>query len=140
MSADDFGGDVVGGAPDFAGLGAFAFEAGEAEVGHFGVAGFVVEDVGGFDVAVGHAGGVGGLQAANDLLRGLQHEDFVERFVFFVQVVEASAVHQFHHDVGLAVFFAVVVDLNDVGAVNRGEGAGFLEELLRGASGRWIAA
>jgi hypothetical protein len=57
-------------------------------------------------------------------------KDFVEGLVLFLDVVEAGAVDQFHHDVGLAVFLAVAVDLDDVGVVDGGQGAGLLQELF----------
>jgi len=50
--------------------------------------------------------------------------------VLGVHVVEAVAVDELHDDVGLGVFLAVAVDLDDVGVVDGGEGAGFLQELL----------
>ena len=47
-----------------------------------------------------------------------------------LDVVETSAIDEFHNDVRLAVFFAVAVDLNNVGIVDGSQGARFLQKLL----------
>jgi hypothetical protein len=36
---------------------------------------------------------------------------------------QVGAMHQFHHDVMNAVLFAIVIDLDDVGVAQRGDGA-----------------
>lgn len=129
VTADDFRGDIKGGTPDFAWLWFLAGEACEAEIGDLGISGAVEEDIGGFDIAVCHSGGASGFEAHDDLACDGEDVFLVEDFSFGLDMVEAVTIDEFHNDVGLVVLFAVVVDLDDIGVIDGGEGAGFLKEL-----------
>jgi hypothetical protein len=96
----------------------------EAEVENLDAAIFGQHDVFRLEVAVNDAGGVRGGQAVGDLRGdfeqlagrdGLAGEQRAERF----------ALDEFADDVLLAGFNADVVNGNDVGVVERGNGAGF---------------
>ena len=130
-------GEVVGvaaiGGESFAGggFGAGAGDFGETEVENFGLAAGGDEDVGGLDVAVDDAFGVGGVEGIGNV-----DGDFEKRIEFEGAagdgVLEGFAFEAFHGDEGAAVFFADVVDGADVGVIESGGGLGFALEADQG--------
>ena len=78
-------------------------------------------------------GGEGGANLDADI----QHVQFRHPALGFDAAVEAAVVGQFHDQVGLAVEFIEAVNMNDVGVVERGAGAGFaIKGLQDGRVGR----
>ena len=57
-----------------------------------------------------------------------RHFEFGDALLLFDAGVEAAAVGQFHHQIALAIQFVEGVDVNDVGVVERGAGAGFADK------------
>ena len=99
----------------------------QAEVRQLGVAILRHQDVGGLDVAVQDAGGVGGGQAIRDA--GQQLHDLPPRALLAVRpVLERAAIDELGHQVLLAVRFAGFEDREDVGMVERGGRLRFLLE------------
>ena len=107
----------------------FLGELGESEVEQFGLPVLGDHDVGGLQVAVHDAGGVGADQCAGDLNSILQHfaeaepgarDKFFERFAF----------NEFHRDVIQAVFRTYIEDGDDIGMVERRRRLRLLDEAL----------
>ena len=103
----------------------------EAEVEDFGVAAFGDENVGGLDVAMDDAFGVGGVECVGDF-DGDAEETIEFEGLAGDDVLERDAIEKFHGDEGCAVFFADVVDGADVGMIERGGGLGFALEAGEG--------
>jgi hypothetical protein len=89
------------------------------------------KNVGGLDVAVDDAFGVGGVESFSDL-RGDAKEAIEFDWLSGDEMLKGGAVKEFHGDEGAAVFFADVVDGADVGMVEGGRGFGFAAETLEG--------
>ena len=139
LAAGLLGGHVVGRADDGAGTGLVrvvvpeAF--GQAEVGDLGAAVGGQQDVGRLEVAVDDPLQVGGVDGAGedaDGPRGLR--DVLRPAVDLVG--EAAAVDEFQGEVREAAGLADVVDLDDVGVLEAGDGLGLLVEPRQGARGR----
>ena len=141
-----FGGHVVEGSEegtDFGsggggvevGVGGF----GEAEVEDFGLAGVGDEDVGGFQIAVDDALGVGVVDGVGD--EGDEGEAFAKGEVFRLGVgVEREAVDELHGEVGLEtegrVLSSGVEDGGDIGMLEKSEDFGFEVEAFEGGRGK----
>lgn len=126
---EGFGGDVVGSGPDFLGLGtAVLGDESEAEVDELGIAIVVDEDVPRFDIAVDHAGFLGGLETEGDLEGDGENFVFREGPVFGHGPLEALAFEEFHDEVEPAVCAADGVNFDDVGMVDLGGEPGFVFE------------
>jgi hypothetical protein len=97
---------------------------GEAEIEDFGVAAFGDEDVGGLDVAVDDAFGVGGIESFGDL-NGNVEETLEFNWLAIDDVLEGGSIEEFHGDEGATVFFADVVDGANVWMVEGGGGLRF---------------
>ncbi len=102
-------------------------ELGEAEVKNLGLAGAGGEEVGGLDVAVDDALGVGGGEGIGDLAAQLQHQ-LGGQGPAGDAVLEDLAFEQLHSDEGLAVVLVNFMDGADVGVVEGSGGAGFAQE------------
>ena len=135
-AAVDLGGDVAGGAAD--GPGALAGggeDLGEAEVEDLDEVGVVVagdpEAVLRLDVAVDHAALVGGREGAGDLAGDREGAGPRERALAGEQAREVLALEVLHGEEGGALLGrAEVGDVDDVGVVDLGGGAGLLQEAL----------
>ena len=97
---------------------------GQPEIQNLGMAALADKDVGGFDVAVDDALGVGGVERVRDLDRERQ-----ERFNFQRTprdaVLQRQPVQKLHNDEGLPILLDNVVNRADVGVVQCGRGLGF---------------
>ncbi len=104
-------------------------EFGEAEVHDFCVAARGDEKIGGLDVAMDDAGGVGGVEAVGNLDAPVEEGFDVERaagdFVF-----QSLAIEEFHGDEVAAFEFVNFVDGADVGVIQGGGGLCFALETL----------
>ena len=105
-------------------------EKGQAHVQDLDVAGAVHQQVGGLDVAVHEAGFVGVLQALRRLGNVVARPRHAEGAVLVHNVVQAAAIHIFHHQEVHLVFVVDVVGADDVGMIEGGDGAGFEVEAL----------
>jgi hypothetical protein len=103
----------------------------EAEVENFGLAAAGDEDVGGLDVAMDDALGVGGVEGVGDFEGDFEEGVEVEG-VAVDAMLKGGAVEILHGDEGLAVLFADVVDGADVGVVQGGGRLGFAFEAGEG--------
>jgi len=116
-----------GGVGDSVGTDCASGNFGEAEVENFCGAALGNENIGGFYIAVDHAGVVGGVESVGGV-----DADFEEAFEFERargdDVLERGAVEEFHGDKCTAAIFADVVDGADVGVVQCGGGAGLAFE------------
>src|SRR5262249_53787333 len=100
---------------------------GQPEVEDLYPAGGVQHDVFGFEVTVDEAGGVRGGDAVGDLHRNLQ--EFAHRYVAALRAAaEGFAIDQFADDVENTALRADVIDGDDVGMIEGGDGAGFALE------------
>ena len=104
--------------------------AGEAEVGQLRAAGRRDHDVAGLHVEMEHAEPGGVLEGARDL-----HDEAArfERRKFAAlpqQRAQGAALDEFHHEVVMPVGLGDVDRLDDVGMIEAGGGAGFLQESL----------
>ena len=110
-------------------------ELGEAEVEDLRVSALGDEDVGGLDIAVHDAFGVGGVERVRNL--DAQREQLLgfERAARD-QVLERHAVEKFHGDEGSAFVLADVVNRADVRMIERGSG---LCLALEAGQRLWIA-
>ena len=126
-----FGGGVGGGAGggEVDGVGGWVgggavHDGGDAEVGDFDGAGFIDEEVFGFDVAVDDAVVVGALEGVAD--RGDDGEGFGGgETAGLEELAEIETVDEFHDEEAAAGGLAEVVDGDDVGVIEGGEGFGF---------------
>jgi len=85
------------------------------------------EDVGGLDVAVDDAFGMGGVQSIGNLHSQIEHRVDGQRLACD-HVPEGLAFQQFHGDEGASGGFVDFVDGADVGVVQGGCGFGFALE------------
>ena len=125
---DLFWGDVGRGTQDGAGLGGLHFSAeflGDAEVGEEGVALFIKQDVGRFEVAVNDAFLVSGFQGRGQLvdqgggvvrLPGTRAVECIS---------QAASAHQAHDQVGALGIAPVVVEGHDVEVLELGDELSF---------------
>ncbi len=146
LAAELLGRHVARGAADevaerVRGLGAAALlePARQAEVGDAHAVGVVDEDVLGLEVAVGQAVGVGVDQGAASLAEDLEDRG-PGALPALDPVAQGLAVDDLHGDVGLLLVEASLVDLDDVGVIEPGHGAGLGQEALLGAGGVLVAA
>ena len=120
-------------------------EFGKTEVEDFDAAVRIDHDVRWLQVAVDNARGVRCGERISDLRADTQRVREAHAFARD-QVVEGLAFDQFHDDEGLAVMLANFVNRDDVGVIQAGGGAGFLQEAVaaarsvRGRSGRSLIA
>ncbi len=133
------GREVGGSADHVAGLGelaAFAGQRGEAIVQqqHATVAGggFFEPEIGGFDVAVDDAFGVGGLEDVADLLEEADGFSNGQRRVVLDEDVEIGSPQQRHDEVGHFAIDAVVEDGRYAGVRDGGGGGRLAEKALLG--------
>ena len=143
--ADLFGRHVVERAHDLcvAGergvLGAGLKQLGQTEVGDLHMAGAVEEDVVGLDVAVDHALVVGVLERVANLGHHAERLGGCE-LAGFLRLAEVHAVHVFHDEVKEIARLARLVDEDDVGVAQLGEGARLAGEALgKGRVGGHVA-
>jgi len=110
--------------------GSIGFEFSEAEVQNFGVAARGDENIGGLDIAMQDALGVGGVERVSDVDADVQQAvEFQRRTVD--QVFERGAFHELHNQECAAIFFADIVDSADIGVIQRGSSFGFAAESLQ---------
>jgi hypothetical protein len=127
-----FGSDEAGG--DGGAFGDFLAgwrELGEAEVHDFRVAARGDEKIGGLDVAMDDACGVGGVEAVGNLDAPVEEGFDVERAAGDI-VFQRLAVEKFHGDEVAAFEFVNFVDGADVGVIEGGGGLRFALETLEG--------
>ena len=115
IGVDANSGESIGGAGSTGGSFSMG-DLGEAEVEDFGVAALGDENVGGLDVAVNDAFGVGGIESVGNLDTEVE-EIFQIDARAGDHVLEGLPVKKFHGDESLAVVFADVVDGADVGMI-----------------------
>ena len=125
---DPEGGESSGGG---FGLDARVRNLGEAEVEDFGVAAFGDEEVGGLDVAVNDAFGMGGIEGVGNF-DGEIEEAVQLHGAAGDEMLESLALETFHGDEGLAIFLADIMDGADVGMVESGGGFGFAAKAAEG--------
>ncbi len=114
-------------------------EAGEAEVGEFGLVVGVDDDVAGFDVAVDDAAAVGELDGVADLLEDLDGATGGEE-VFADEVEDIAAVDEFHDEDAVFLDDSEFEDGGDVRVDEAGHGLGLGAEAVDGfavAAGVW---
>ena len=104
-------------------LGAFG-QPGNAKIGQVSCAVAVEEDVGRFQVAVDDVVGVGFVQGGGDAL-GDGDDLFQRQRPLRQAVLQRTAVHQAHDDVGPGVFLAVVVHRHNGVVLQVGDDFGF---------------
>jgi len=122
-----FGGVIGGGGADVREAVGGAEDFGDTEVGNLDAAGFIEEEVLGLDVAVDDAAVVGeleGVAEGGDDGEGFPGGEFLDA----QQLAEVHAIDEFHEEVEEAAGLAEVVDGDNVGVVEGGEGAGFASE------------
>ena len=105
----------------------------ETKVKDLGVAAAGHEDIGGFDVAMDNALGVGSVERIRDFDGELQQKVGLERLAGDA-VLQGEAVQVFHDDEGLAVLLVDLVDGADVGMIQGRGGAGFALKSFKGLS------
>ena len=128
LAAHLLGGDVVGRAPDLAGV---ALHRGEAEIDELRVAVRVEEHVLGLHVAVDEPLLGGERKRVSHLLAHLHHAHGVHRAgVRLHLLVEGTAAHELHRDVRHAVLLSEGVDLRDVRVVEARRRLGLALEAL----------
>ena len=124
------GGGVLGGGPQVVearGAAGGGLGAGEAEVEDADAAVVADHDVGGLEVAVDEAGGVGGGEALAGLAK--HGGELGEGPALALEPgVEGHAVDELHGDVDLAAEGADLVDADDVGVREPGHGLGLAQE------------
>ena len=104
--------------------------AGEAEVGQLRAAGRRDHDVAGLHVEMEHAEPRGMLEGARDLHDQAARFERRQLAALPKQRAQGAALDVFHHEVVMPVGLGNVDRLDDVGMVQPGGGAGFLEESL----------
>ena len=120
-----FRGDVIDRAPDVLFPGVVLRRADQAEINQLGFAVHVEKDIARLDVAMEQFVLKGGGEGGADFDADIQHIQFRHPALGFDAAVQAALVGQFHDQVGLAVEFVEAVNMNDVGVVEGGAGAGF---------------
>jgi len=126
-----FGGDEAGG--DSGAFGDFLSggrELGEAEVHDFCVAAGGDEKIGGLDVAMDDAGGVGGVEAVGNLDAPIEERFDVERAAGDI-VFQSLAVEKFHGDEVAAFEFVNFVDGANIRVIQGGGGLRFTLETFQ---------
>jgi len=108
-------------------LGRSLDELGESEVEDLGVAGGGDHDVCGLEIAMHDAGGVRGGDGVGYVRCVLQCVRETQP-AMSNQIFEGLALDVLHGDVGEAVAFAHVVDVNDAGMIEGGGGPGFVHQ------------
>ena len=101
-----------------------------AEIENFCRAVARAENVGGLDVAMDDAARVRGVERIGDFGGDLQQLLEMDRPARDA-MLQRLAFEEFHHEEGVALIFADIVDGADVGIVQRGGGAGFAAEAFQ---------
>jgi hypothetical protein len=106
-----------------------AVEGGETKV-HKADGVFVCEeDVAGFDIPVDDTLGMGGLETSGDLDKYAETVHEGEASALAEAITEGTTRDEFHGDVVFGLHHADVIDGDDVGVGESGDGSGFEEEL-----------
>ena len=101
-------------------------EASQAHVEDFDDAASIDQDVAGLDVAVDDAAGLMGMVQADGRLPNVMcGSGDVHRPMFLDDLLQAGAVHIFHHQKVQLVVLIDVISANDVGMIQSRDGAGF---------------
>ena len=146
LAANLLGREVLGGAHHHVVAGevvAGGEALGDAEVGQQHATVGRDEDVAGLDVAVDEAGAVGLVEGAGDGGADVDRQLGPEPLLGVEQLAQALAVDELHHDRLAAVVDEDVVDADDVGVAEPGDGDRLAAEALGddGVGGeRWCAA
>jgi hypothetical protein len=126
-----FGGQVLGGAHDRAGLGHVrSARAGDPKVGHLRVITVVDDHVLGLQIAMDDAAPVGEARRFEDLDREVDRADRIERRLLADQLLQRPPRQVLHRDVVGAVEGAAVVDADDVRMLQPRGGLGLAAEAL----------
>ena len=118
-------GNIVHRAQGFPGQGTLGRgHTGNAKVGHLYAAVLEDHDIVGLDVPVDDPAAVGMLQRLGDLRGKMQRLPPVENPLLLHILLERNAVNQLHHDVVQIVGVRHVIDIDDIGMREHGDGLG----------------
>ena len=119
------GGDIVHRAQGFPGEGGLGGgHPGNAEVGHLDAAVLEDHDVVGLDVPVDNPAAVGMLQCLGDLGGKVQRFPPVEHALLLHVLLQGDAVDELHDDIVHIVRMGHVIDIDDIGMREHGDGLG----------------